>query len=286
MTIEALEGISDEELYADANADETAVEPAAEPDEAPAEQTEQPTAEATADTPAEATAPLATDPPARTPVDDNAPQVPSWRVREINDEKRALADKVAALEAERVQWQRQQQAPKPPEPVKVEKPDPLLDPDGYEKYLETKFEEKLLNNHRESSLAQAHRTYKGEFEEAYAAAQKQVDPALRARMQQSRDPGETLMEWHREQKTRAEVGNDPNAYFNKRFEEFLKDPANQAKVMERIRGGVQPQPTGATRQPSPVSLPPSLTRATSASLDVSADDNDISDDGLWRHANA
>jgi hypothetical protein len=104
-------------------------------------------------------------------------------------------------------------------------------------------------------------------------------------MQQSRDPGETLIQWHRENKTRAEVGNDPNAYFDKRFEAYLSDPANQAKVLERIRGGAQPQP-GAPRQASAVNLPPSLTRATNASADVSADDNDISNDALWRHANA
>jgi hypothetical protein len=65
--------------------------------------------------------PTATDPPARTPVDDNAAMVPSWRVREINDEKRALADKVAALEAERQQWQRQQPPPKPVEAPKGSK---------------------------------------------------------------------------------------------------------------------------------------------------------------------
>ena len=220
-------------------------------------------------------------------VADNAAMVPSWRVREINEEKRQIADRLTALETERNQWladrQRLQSLEKPPEPAA--KPDPLLDPEGYEKYLENKLEEKLLNNHRESSLSQAHRTYKGEFEEAYAAAQKQIDPALKARMQQSRDPGETLIKWHRENKTRAEVGDDPNAYFYKRFEAFLSDPANQAKVLERIRGGAQPQP-GAPRQAAPVNLPPSLTRATNASADVSADDNDISNDALWRHANA
>jgi hypothetical protein len=124
-----------------------------------------------------------------------------------------------------------------------------------------------------------------EFEEAYAAAQKQIDPALKARMQQSRDPGETLIQWHRENKTRAEVGNDPNAYFDKRFEAYLSDPANQAKVLERIRGGVQPSNPAGNRQPSPTNLPPSLTRVAAA-VDNTAEDNDISNDGLWRHANA
>jgi hypothetical protein len=291
MTIEALEGITDEQLFNDANSDEPVADEAPpEPAAEPVEQDGQPRDEAGrfAEKPAEEPAKpaeAATEAPAK--VDDNAAHVPSWRVREINEEKRQLADRLTALETERNQWladrQRLQSLEKPPE--QAAKPDPLLDPEGYEKYLETKFEEKLLSNHRESSLAQAHRTYKTEFEEAYAAAQKQIDPALKARMQQSRDPGETLIQWHRENKTRAEVGNDPNAYFDKRFEAYLSDPANQAKVLERIRGGAQPQP-GAARQPAPVNLPPSLTRATNASKETSADDDDISNDGLWRHANA
>lgn len=288
MAIEALEGVSDQDLFDQANADEApADEAVVEAPEAVAEQVaEQPRDEqgrfaAQAE---EQPAPTAVETPATPPVDDNAAMVPSWRVREINEEKRALAEKVAAFEAERLQWQRQQATPAAPAPeVKAEKPDPLLDPEGYEKYLESKFEEKLLNNHREASLAQAHRTYKTEFEEAYAAAQKQVDPVLRTMMQNSRDPGETLIQWHREQKTRAEVGNDPNAFFDRRLEAFLADPANQAKVLERIRGGAQQQPGG---RPPPVNLPPSLTRATNASSATSADDDDVSDDGLWRHANA
>lgn len=292
MTIEALEGITDEQLFNEANSDEApeAVAEAPVAPEAPAEQIEQARDEAgrfagkPAEEPAQPVAEVQAEAP-KPSVDDNAAMVPSWRVREINEEKRQIADRLTALETERNQWladrQRLQSLEKPPEPAA--KPDPLLDPDGYEKYLEAKFEEKLLNNHRESSLSQAHRTYKGEFEEAYAAAQKQVDPALKARMQQSRDPGETLIQWHRENKTRAEVGNDPNAYFDKRFEAYLSDPANQAKVLERIRGGAQP---GAQRQASAVNLPPSLTRATNASADISADDNDISNDALWRHANA
>src|SRR6266576_2754845 len=291
MTIDALEGITDEQLFNDANSDEAPAEEAVvEAPEAPAEEVGQLRDEADrfAEKPADEPAKPVVETVAEKPiVDDNAAQVPSWRVREINEEKRQLADRLTALETERNQWladrQRLTSLEKPPEPAA--KPDPLLDPEGYEKYLENKFEEKLLNNHRESSLSQAHRTYKGEFEEAYAAAQKQIDPALKARMQQSRDPGETLLQWHRENKTRAEVGNDPNAYFDKRFEAYLSDPANQAKVLERIRGGAQPQP-GAPRQAAPVNLPPSLTRATSASADVSADDNDISNDALWRHANA
>jgi hypothetical protein len=207
-------------------------------------------------------------------VDDNAPQVPSWRVREINDEKRALAEKVAALEAERINWQRQQEKPAPK--VEVAKPDPLLDPEGYEKYLETKFEERLLNNQREASLATAHRVYKQEFEEAYAAAQKAIDPALKARMQQSRDPGETLIEWHREQKTRAEVGSDLKAYKEKLRKEALEDPEFRKAAMEAWRE--QAPVNGRSR----VDLPPSLNGASRSNALLRSADGNLSDAELFQ----
>lgn len=289
MAIDALAGLTDEQLFSDANADEAPADTVeAEAPEAPGEQPGQTRDEATgrwATKPAaEPEAPAGTDQPARASVDDHAAMVPSWRVREINEEKRTLADRLAALEAERVNWQRQQ-AQARPQPVAEQPatPDPLLDPDGYKAAIREELRQERLAEVREDSLQRAAESNPDEFKEAYAAAQKAVDPALRARMQGSRDPGKTLLEWHRENKTRAEVGSDPNAYFDKRLEAYLADAANQAKLLERIRGGIQPAGNG---KPAPTSLPPSLTRATSAAVAHTADDDDISDDGLWRHANA
>jgi hypothetical protein len=54
-------------------------------------------------------------------------------------------------------------------------------------------------------------------------------------MQQSRDPGETLMEWHREMKTRAEVGSDLKAYKEKLRKEALEDPEFRKAAMEAWR---------------------------------------------------
>jgi hypothetical protein len=290
MPTEAVDtGLSDQELFDEANADEASADEAVvEVPEAPVEQDGQPRDDAgrfASKAENEPEPPAAVDPPAPPQVDDHAAMVPSWRVREINEEKRVLADRLAAMEAERSKWQ-QPPAPQvqPVQQTQVEEPDPLLDPRAYREFIREETRKEILNDRREASLATAHAKYKTEFEEAFEAANKQVDPVLKARLQNTRDPGETLVQWHRERKTMAEVGTDPNAFFEKRFEAYLADPANQAKVLERIRGGTQPQP-GAPRQAAPVSLPPSLTRATNASADLSADDNDISDDGLWRHAN-
>jgi hypothetical protein len=288
MSIKALEGLTDEQLFSEANSDEAPAEAVAEPAGEPAEQDGQPRDDAgrfagKPETPPETVA--AAEPPARPQVDDNAPMVPSWRVREINEEKRTALAELETLRAERAQWQQRQQppAPKPVEQPKAEEPDPLLDPKGYAAYVKEEARQELLAERREESLQNAREANPKEFDEAYAAAMQARDPGMLARVQASRNPGKALMDWHRERKASAEVGSDPNAYFDKRLEAFLADPANQAKVLDRIRGTVQPAPAG---KPAPTSLPPSLTRATNAAAITAADDDDVSDDGLWRHANA
>jgi len=282
MSIEALEGVTDQELFDQANADEApADEAVVEVPEVKAaeEAVEKVEPEAKVEAEAEVEKPA---------VEDHAGRVPAFRLREEAEARRRLENDLATERADKAALRQRLEALERPAPKaeaeKPSKPDPLLDPEGFATSVREEIRQELLSERRETSLATAHKVYKEEFVEAYAAAQKQIDPALKAMMQQSRDPGETLIQWHREQKTRAEVGTDPNAYFDKRLEAYLSDQANQAKVLERIRGGVQPQP--GSRQPSPVDLPPSLTKIASASADASADDNDISNDGLWRHANA
>jgi hypothetical protein len=215
----------------------------------------------------------------KAPVDDNAAQVPSWRVREINEEKRQIAAERDALRAEREQWQRQQPAPKPVDVAKAEKPDPLLDPEGYAKAVREEIRNDLLNERREESLQRAAESNPDEFKEAYAAAQKAVDPALKARMQASRDPGKTLLEWHRENKVKAEVGSDPNAWLEKKLEERLKDPAFLAKAVELARGSAQPQQSNGRPR---VDLPPSLNGASRSNAALRATMNaDVDDDALF-----
>lgn len=229
--------------------------------------------------PAEPDATLTADAPADKPaIDDNAPLVPSWRLREVNDEKRTLADRLAALEAEKVAWQRQPAQVEQPKPAeKQTKPDPLIDPDGYEKYLEAKVEEKLLSNQRESSLHAAHGKYKTEFEEAYSAAQKAVDPALKARMHATRDPGETLIQWHRENKTKAEIGNDLTAYKQRLRDEALKDPEFRKAAMAAWEAEAQPQVNGRPV----VKLPPSLNGASRSNAALRSSNEDVDDSSLF-----
>jgi hypothetical protein len=264
----------DQELFNDAEAPEapdTPVAAAAEP-----EQTEQPEPVV-----AEATTEATTEKPA---VDDNAPLVPSWRLREINEEKRRATEEADRLKAElaalRQAQPRQQEQPKPDMPAK---PDPLLDPEGYAKAVRDEIREEIIAERRETSLHAAHAKYTTEFEEAYSAAQKAVDPALKARMQTSRDPGETLIQWHREQKTRQEIGGDLNAYKQRLREEALKDPEFRKAAMAAWQAEATPLTNGRPN----VALPPSINGVSRSNAALSSTvGNDLSDDGLWEHANA
>jgi hypothetical protein len=170
-----------------------------------------------------------------------------------------------------------------PKPEPAAKPDPLLDPDAYEAYIERKFEDRLLGERREQSMRMAQRSYRDEFPEAYRAAQvamSQGDHALQARMHASGDPGETLIEWHREQRTVREVGNDPNAWLERKLEERLNDPAFLAKAIERARGAAGGNGKAAAPR---VNLPPSLSRTANVSA-VSSDAFEMSDAALFRDA--
>lgn len=216
--------------------------------------------------------------PEKPVVDDNAPLVPSWRLREINEEKRVLSERVKALEAERL-------APPQAEPPKAEKaakPDPLLEPEAYEKYIEAKVEDRLLHDRRENSMAAAHAKHGVEFEEAMTSAMRKIDPALQARMQSAHNPGETLIQWHREEKAKAEVGTDLSAYKQRLREEALKDPEFRKAAMEAWRADAAPLVNGRPR----VELPPSLSGASRSNAALRSSNDDVSDDALWEQTTA
>ena len=272
MTVEPEE--LNEDARFDQAMDDAPAEPVADPQPEPEPEPQPgPEPQLTADTPAPKPA-----------VDDNAAMVPSWRVREINEEKRRVAEEADRLKAELAALrQAQPHQQEQPKAEKANRPDPLLDPDGYAAAIRAELREEALNERREESLQRAAEAHPDEFKEAYAAAQQAVDPALRARMQTSRDPGKTLLEWHRENKVRAEVGTDPNAWLEKKLEERLKDPAFLAKAVELARGSAQPQqPNGRPR----VDLPPSLNGASRSNAALKSANDDVSDDALWDQTTA
>jgi len=226
-------------------------------------------------------------------VDDNAPQVPSWRVREINDEKRALADKLTALETERNQWLAERQRltanEKPVAQEKAAKPDPLLDPEGYEKYLEDKFEAKRLNDTREFDLRITRQSNIETFDKAYEESQRLKaarDPAfleLSQKMNSTNAPGKVLLDWYQDRMTKAEIGGDLTAYKAKLRDEALKDPEFRKAAMEAWRGEASTQ----TKDGRPrIDLGPSLNGASRSNAMLRSQDGDIPDADLWNEITA
>lgn len=208
--------------------------------------------------------------------------VPSWRLKEITEERRAAQAERDAIrqERDRLVYEQQEfrrrlaQLEKPVEALP--EPDPLLDPRGYREFMEKRFEDRLANERREFSLQSARKVYREEFDQAYEAARQLVDPALRARMQQSADPGETLIGWFRELKMRHEVGNDLGAYRKKISDDMLKDPEFRKRAMEAWRTEAQ----GNQSNGRPM-LAPSLNGVSRSSAALRASQQDLSDDDLW-----
>jgi hypothetical protein len=266
--------LSEDSLFDNA-IDPPAAEPA--PSVAP-EPAEKPQVEQAKPEPEAAAAPAGDKPK----VDDDAHMVPSWRLKEITEERRAAQAERDAFKQQRDQLAFEQQEfrrrlaqlEKPAE--QPQEPDPLLNPREYREFMERRFEERLVNERREMSLQSAKRTYKEEFDQAYEAAQKFVDPALRARMQHSSDPGETLIGWFRELKIRAEVGNDPAAYRKKIGDEMLKDPEFRKRAMEAWRTEAQGNQSGERPM-----LAPSLNGISRSAAALRASQADLSDDALW-----
>jgi len=95
----------------------------------------------------------------------------------------------------------------------------------------------------------------------------------------SEHPYDALVQWHKRQQTLQMVGNDPNAWLEAELEKRLADPAEQAKIMERMKAAA----TANTNRSNPVTnLPPSLNRLP-AGGNV-AQDNDVSDAALFSFA--
>ncbi|BBB99392.1 hypothetical protein [Bradyrhizobium elkanii] len=271
--------LSDTELFDQAVADEGAEEISGQQTDQQVDQTQQQadTQAASQDQPTDAD---------RQQIDDNAPHIPSWRLREVNEERRRFAEENERIKAELAELRRASQQPRQQTQTEQERParpDPLIDPEGYAKHVREEIRQEVLSERREESLQAAAEQHPEDFKAAYALAQQRVDPALKARMQESRNPGRTLLEWYREQKTMQEVGNDPKAWLEKQLEERLKDPAFLARAVEVARGSAQQQRPAQNNGRPKVELPPSMTGASRANAALRSQDtnDDVSDRELF-----
>jgi hypothetical protein len=105
---------------------------------------------------------------------------------------------------------------------------------------------------------------------------KTLDPMEYEQVVQSPNRYDAVVQWHRRHQTFTQVGDDPAAWFEKQLEAKLADPAFQAALIEKVRGGT-------SAKPGVVKIPPSLSKS-SGSNGSGAELGDMSDSSLFANA--
>lgn len=283
---ESFDQIDSSDLFESAMSDEPVAQGAPEP-EAVAEPTGQPRDEHGRFAAKVEPEPVAPTPQPAADHGKEEANVPSWRLREIAEERRQAlaraeqAEREAAQFRERLAALERQNAPKP-EPVDI-----FADPNAWAQQQLSPFEQRMqqmqanlvLRASRAENVAIHGRDVVKAAEDAIDEAVRNRDPdvpALQAKLQASDDPVGVAIEWHKSRSLLKETGGDLNAYKAKALEDALNDPAFLAKALEKARAGQQtPQ--------HKIQMPPSLNRIAAAQV-AGDDDNDASDAALFRHA--
>lgn len=104
--------------------------------------------------------------------------------------------------------------------------DPVVDPEGYHKQIEEKFQYALLNGtlHMSEQVARAH--YGDEAVNAAFAAFEEAqesNPGLRATILSSRHPYQSLIDWHKREQVLATVGTDLDSFKKRLRDELLEE---------------------------------------------------------------
>lgn len=147
---------------------------------------------------------------------------------------------------EQMQQHQPRQQPQPQaQPEEV--PDPYTDPQGWAQHLQNTFQKQMLDNRAMISRRMAERQYGADaVQQAVTTVPAGIANQLYAN---SPDPYGDLMEWHKEQQVRKEVGTDLDA-FKKKIEEEVRQ-----KVLAELKAG------GANGA-QPPKFPGSLANAT------------------------
>ncbi|MND21597.1 hypothetical protein D3C87_626300 [compost metagenome] len=224
--------------------------------------------------------------------DDVAQHQNGVPVRAVKDER----EKRQAAQAEAEQLRREmaelkgqitllsQQRQPAPQPHQEQQPVTLWDdPENYLKGQLSPVQQQLAEVRElifENQAAQRHGVDKVQAAKDAADA---LDPTgkvnLHRELMSGGNPFDNLVKWHQQQQVMARIGNDPDAWLQAELEKRLSDPAEQAKILERIRSGAA---ANTSRSQPTTALPPSLSRLPAGGN--TAADNDASDAALFSHA--
>jgi hypothetical protein len=224
----------------------------------------------------EAPAPVAPPPPS----DTSEGHVPPWRLREEADARRMAEDRARALEARlnEIATHLQQSQKQPdffenPDKATQELIVRTLQPIAEQQRKVEMYNSKMIAGlrHGDDKVEEAEQAF------LQARASETLDAADYERVVQAPNRYDAVVQWHKRQAVLASVGDDPNAWFEKKLAEKMADPTFQASMLEKVRG------TAATR-PSETRLPPSLSRSTAVASSAGDGVGDMSDKSLFRFA--
>lgn len=213
-------------------------------------------------------------PPARLKSESDRRRAAETALETERREKEELRNRLAVLERTVATQPQPRQSAQSEQ--KAELPDPLVDPEGYRSAVREGILSEIRIERFNDSMAAAQDEHGDLFMQALAEANRMIqsgDQATRAMLFNARDPGRKLISWFKEREAIKEVGSDPQAYFNKQLEAFLADPANQAKVIERIKSGKPGTQQQQQRPANRVELPPSLNNAANAASRAANEDD-------------
>jgi len=223
-----------------------------------------------------------TEPTAVPPPPPEAPEttIPSWRLREEADARRAAEDRARALEGRLAEISKHIQQ-------NTKQPDFFDNPDAATQNLIARTLEPYIQSnearmmymgrmvaqavHGSNSVNEAERA----FMEAHDA--KTLDPVDYERVVQSPNRYDAAVQWHKTRSILNSVGSDPAAWFDRQLEEKMSDPKFQAQMLERVQ-------KGAASRPSTTRLPPSLSRSTAVASSAPEPVGDMSDRSLFDFA--
>jgi len=203
---------------------------------------------------------------------ENEAHVPSWRLREINEEKRQMARELAELrEFKQAQEKARQEAEKAANPPEIwDKPDefvkeavnPLLDPVQKAVQEATAQTRAVVEHFSKQNAVREHGADKVDLawkalDEAISAGKMNRDAVI-GQLQKSMDPFADIMAWHKKYAFEQEVGNDFDGWKARQQEALLKDPEFLAKAIAAARGQAAPVTTMQTVRPGNVTPLPSL----------------------------
>jgi hypothetical protein len=237
--------------------------------------------------------PTATQPTETTAQPDPQGQnggVPVKAVQDEREKRQEAQQRASDLERQLAVLQGQvtllSQQRQPPQQQQQEKQPVALwdDPDAFLNEQLSPFKSEIQQMREELWESRASTVHGAEKVEAAKKAAESIfgTPAGRMLHQQitaSGNPFDNLVKWHQQQQAMTTVGDDPEKWFQTKFEEMLADPAKQAEILERIRSGA---PSVQNNGKPITNFAPSLSRMPSGGNQ--APDNDMSDGALFSFA--